>query len=266
MQHRTTLGSVLLGAVVLTTCAASGCKRDGADACRPDTIEWGVSVVIDATDAINPNEHGEPLPTFVRVYQVRGSSVSSELDADTLWASEDAEALGAPFLAVDQAVAAPGRRNVLTIPLHEEATHLLAAGHFRETFGSSWFELYEIPKSHPASVCARDPVDQNVPDPCFFVRLDGSEVSGGTTAPPTMNLEGLACAPISAAPKPTKRRRWWKRRKTLEVPEDPLREEAAQDRIDEESQRVPTAPSAPQRPRRPPARPELPSAPRPGVP
>ncbi|MBV1862472.1 MAG: type VI secretion system lipoprotein TssJ [Nannocystaceae bacterium] len=250
---------VSLGVLV----SVSGCKQE-EPTCEPDSVEWGISLVIGAGERVNPNEQGDPLPTMVRIYQLRGELAAEDVDSTKLWASEKAEDLGEDFLSVDELILAPEANENRTIALKEDATHLMAAGLFRESVGTSWYTLYEIPRRHPESVCARDPVGKNIPDPCFFVYLDRSEVSGGEMAPSGFEVEGVSCAPLGPPPKPEPKRRKFRDRKKLDEDlDDPLRTKE----LDEKTPKKPGMPSGPDTPSRPstPSKGDLPSAPkRPG--
>ena len=240
--------------------AATGCKKD-EPTCEPDSVEWGVSLVIGAGERVNPNEEGESLPMMVRIYQLRGELAAEDVDSAQVWASEKAEELGVDFLSVDELILAPEGSDNRTIALNEDATHLMAAGLFRESVGSSWYTLYEIPRRHPENVCARDPVNKNIDDPCFFVYLARSEVSGGETPPSGFDAEGVACAPLGPPPKPEpKRRRFRDRKKIEEDLEDPLRTKD----IEEKKPTKPSLPKGPKAPSRPstPSKSDLPSAPK----
>ncbi len=254
------LGFVLCGLVAVV----SGCKDD-RPTCEPDSVEWGVSLVVGAGMRINPNEDGEALPTVVRVYQLRGELAVEDIDAEEMWASEKAGDLGEAFLSFDELTIAPDDQDTRSLPLEADATHLLAAGLFRESVGTTWYTLYEIPRRHPESVCARDPVGKNIPDPCFFVYLDRSEVSGGESPPAGFEPDGAQCAPLGPPPKPEekKRRRWRDRKKAQEDLDDPLRSKEIEDKTPKKPE-VPRAPSRPSTPDVPdaPSKSDLPSAPK----
>jgi type VI secretion system protein VasD len=243
--------------------ALAGCKDD-TPTCEPDSVEWGVSLVIGAGSRVNPNEDGDPLPTVVRVYQMRGDMAVEDLDAGEMWESEKAGDLGEAFLSVDEVTLAPDQQDIRSIPLEEDATHILAAALFREPVGSTWYTVYEIPRRHPESVCARDPVGKNIPDPCFFVFLDRSEVSGGEMPPSGFEPQGAQCAPLGPPPEPKKKKRLFDRKKAEEDLEDPLRSKD----IEEKTPDKPSLPGRPSTPSKPdlPSKGDLPSAPkRPGL-
>ncbi len=238
----------------------ASCKDD-SPTCEPDSVEWDVSLVVGAGDRINPNEDGDPLPTVVRVYQLRGELAAEDVDAGQMWASEKAEDLGDDFLAVDELTIAPESRDLRSIPLKEEATHLMAAGLFREPVGTTWYTLYEIPRRHPENVCARDPVGKNIADPCFFVFLDRSEVSGGEMPPAGFDASEVECAPLGPPPKPKeKKRRRFRRGDAEKELDDPLRSKE----IEDKTPKKPSAPGRPSTPSKPdvPSKGDIPSAPK----
>ncbi len=248
MIRRLQIISLLSSAVV--SMALGGCKED-KPTCEPDSIEWGVSLVVGAGSRLNPNDDGEALPTAVRVFQLRGELAVEDLDAEAVWEAEKAEDLGESFLGFDELTVFPERGEVRSLPIEEDATHLLATGLFRQTLGNNWYTLYEIPRRHSEVVCAREPETKIFPDPCFFVYMDRSELSGGETPPPGYVPEGVDCAPLGPPPAPEPKRRRLRDRKKLEKDlDDPLRSKD----IDKKTPKTPELPKSPQ--------PELPSKPR----
>ncbi|MBL4687105.1 MAG: type VI secretion system lipoprotein TssJ [Nannocystaceae bacterium] len=252
----------LLACVAVLSCA--GCKKEPS--CKPDSVEWGVRLAFGASPSINLSENGEPLPTSMRVFQVRGETAIDDLDFDALWAAEKASDLGDAFLAVEQLTIYPDQPGTRSLPIETDATHILAAGLFRESVGNTWYTLYEIPLRHPDVVCAKAPTTKIYPDPCFYVYLDRASLSGGPTPPagfvPDENVE---CAPLGAvAPPPEEegRRGRRKRRKKPDL-DDPL---GTKD-LEKDIPKTPDTPSLPSQPKAPsgpkvPDKPEAPSLPK----
>jgi type VI secretion system VasD/TssJ family lipoprotein len=189
--------------LAIATLAGSGllaCKPD-EPTCKPGEVEWGVQLLIEATAMINVDRNGQPLPTVVRLYQVRGELVLDELDFETLWAAEDTKALGEGFVSVEEMTIYPGQRDQRLLPVEPEATHFIAAAWFREPMGNTWFASYEIPRRHPEVVCDRAPENRVYPNPCMYVLLDRSLTSGGPTPPSGFSLvAGVQCAPPGVVP------------------------------------------------------------------
>src|SRR5262249_23007148 len=77
-----------------------GCKREPT--CKPESVKWEVRLAVGASNVINPNGEGTPLPTAVRIYQLRGDLAVEDLDFQTVWTSEKAEDLGEASLGVEE--------------------------------------------------------------------------------------------------------------------------------------------------------------------
>ncbi len=234
--------------IVLLVLASVACKS-GRDSCDPGQVQWGVQLQIQASQLINPDPNGEALPTVVRLYQVKGELAMDDLDFATLWASEDPKSLGERFLSAEEMTIYPGQADQRLLPVEQDATHIIAAAWFREPLGNTWFGTYEIPRRHPEVVCSEAPQTRQYPNPCVYVLLDRSLVSGGATPPSGFNIQaGMKCAPPGVVPGPRdkKKKKGKKKKGELGAPEDLLDENA------------PKPPDA--------AKPSLPDTPRPGMP
>ncbi len=247
---------------IATTLGATACREEPT--CKPDSVEWSVRLAFGASPEINLAPDGSPLPTSVRVYQVRGETAVDDLDFDTLWGTDKASDVGEAFLAVEELTVYPSTPGFRSLPIETDATHILAAGLFREPVGNTWYTLYEIPRRHPDVVCSKAPQTKVYPDPCFFVYLDRANLSGGPTTPagfvPDASVE---CAPLGVVPDDPNEKKRRRRRRDKPDLDDPLKTK-------EVEKKVPKAPDVPKTPKTPkapdvpdaPSRPTLPDAPR----
>ncbi len=252
---------VVLLAVLAMALVAGGCRKK-EPTCEPDSIEWGVSLVVGAGPSLNPNDAGEALPTAVRVFQLRGELAVEDLDFDAVWQAEKADELGEAFLTFEELTMFPDRRDIRTLPVDPEATHMLAAGLFREAAGNGWYSLFELPKRHGEWVCAKEPVTKIFPDPCFYIYLDRNELNGGASPPPGFIPDGVQCAPVGPPPAPEPKRRGLRdRKKSKEDLEDPLKSEEIDGKTQELENSVPKSPEGPKAPQTPDVTPDAPSQP-----
>jgi type VI secretion system VasD/TssJ family lipoprotein len=262
-RHRAAFAAAL-GVVVLAGFGAlTGCKPKTPQ-CRPESVEWGVQLAIQASNTINLDAEGRSLPTVVRLYQMRGELASEDIDFESLWEAEKAQDLGAKFLSVEELTVRAESDDVRMMPLENDATHILAAALFREPVGTTWFGTYEIPRRHPEVVCSKAPKTKEYPNPCFFVYLDRNSVGAGPAPPSGYEIDPLLqCAPLGVVPaEPDEgNKKWWKRKKKKvdENVQDPLRAN------DVNTPRTPQTPQTPQ-PRTPqtpqtPRSPQVPKAP-----
>ena len=214
---------LLLGACALLL--GSGCKKEPT--CRPEAIEWSVQLALGASQTINPADDGSALPTSVRLIQLRGDLAADDLDFRALWESEKASDLGESYLGYEELIVYPGQPHLRTLPLEEDATHIVAAGLFREPVGTTWYTVYEIPKRHGDVVCAKAPESKRYPDPCFFVYLDRATMAGGETPPPGLVPDSsLECAPLGVVIEEDGDKRKGRRRRKNDI--DPRRPAAQQ--------------------------------------
>lgn len=271
MRHRLLVFTTLTLASAIGFAVPLACRPD-TPTCRPDTIEWQIRLALQASSRANPTDDGTALPTTVRIIQMRGSLAASDLTFEQVWTAEDAKALGEAFLSMEELTIYPDQPpNTQPLPVERDATHVLAAGLFREPVGKSWFTLYEIPKRHAELVCAEAPDTKIYPDPCFFIYLDANNLTGGPTSPPGFTPGVVECAALKTPPDPNaneRRRRRDRRNRTLE---DPLNPDLPSTPDLPQTPTLPDVPSAPQTPQAPslpnaPTLPDAPSLPKPNLP
>ena len=160
----------------------------------PGPARTAVQVLIQAGPAINPGDDGQPWPTALTLYQLRGDPDSPEhepLDPAAVLTQGDA-AFGELLLERREYTAFPDTRARLVVSLGPEATHLVAVAHFREPLGDAALLVYPVPRTRAA-------------DPCFYLGLERSELDGGEFPPPGFDPAAFATtcpspADLTAAP------------------------------------------------------------------
>jgi type VI secretion system VasD/TssJ family lipoprotein len=159
----------------------------GPLACRPQSAtppalpRSAVQLLIQAAPVINPGHHGEPWPTALTIYQLRGDPQAPDhepFDLATLEARGDA-VFGELLVSKRDYTAFPGTHARLVLPLGPEATHLIAVAHFREPLGDAALLVYPVPDTRSA-------------DPCFYLGLERSELDGGEFPPPGFDPTAFA--------------------------------------------------------------------------
>lgn len=202
------------------------CRRAAPE--PPAPPRTAVQLLIQAGPAINPGDDGQPWPTALTIYQLRGDPEAPDhepLDLATLRAAGDA-AFGDLLLAKRDYTAFPDTRARLVITLGPGATHLVAVAHFREPLGDAALLVYPVPAARAA-------------DPCFYLGLERSELDGGEFPPPGFDPAAFA----TTCPPP------------LPLPDPPAASPAAP-ALPAAAPRPPERPAPPSAPRAP-ARPEL---------
>lgn len=170
----------------------------GPLACRPPAAappsppRSAVQLLIQAAPVINPGHHGEPWPTALTIYQLRGDPEAPDhepFDLANLAARGDA-AFGELLVGKRDFTAFPDTRARLVIPLGPEATHLVAVAHFREPLGDAAHLVFAVPDTRAA-------------DPCFYLGLERSELDGGEFPPPGFDPAAFATTcPVPGRPVP----------------------------------------------------------------
>lgn len=174
----------------------AACRTPEAPPCVPDDIEHVINVAI-MPKRLNPDESGQPLSVEFKLYQVAGSTGLDTLVFDEVW-QKGAEAIEAEVLATSEFTLYPSEPKVLPIKPEDGATHLLALAIFREHVGRTWYRVYEIPQNHADAVCRarQSETPSELPDPCFYVLAEGTQIYGGPTPPPGFDAKlDLECAP-----------------------------------------------------------------------
>ena len=227
--------------VMLTSGAGLMACRSPASAPPASAPRSAVQLLIQAGPAINPDDDGQPWPTALTIYQLRGDPEAPDhepLDLAALQAAGAAAgdaAFGELLVAKRDYTAFPDTRARIVIPLAPEATHLVAVAHFREPLGEAAHLVYPVPDARAA-------------DPCFYLGLERSELDGGEFPPPGFEPAAFATAcppPVASAPGP---------KASSHVPEDmpakPLlaRDAPTRPPVPEDMSTKPPARDAPARP------------------
>lgn len=168
-----------------------------ATSCRPapapaaPTARSVVQVLVQAGPQINPGDDGQPWPTAVTLYQLRGDPAAPErepIDALAVLARGDA-AFGDLLLERRDYTAFPDTRARIVLPLAADTTHLVALAHFREPLGDAALLRWPVPAT---------------PDACLYLGLERSELDGGEFPPPGFDPAAFAtiCPPPAALTPP----------------------------------------------------------------
>lgn len=180
---------------------AASCKGKG-DSKPPCEEPQRVQLLIRTSDRANIGENGQSWPTQVVVYQLSGTSVLEELDADTL-KEQGPQALGEEFIDSKELTAFPTTREAIEMQVKPKTTTLLVVAQFRQPLGTAWYTTYAVPSGLKDAQCDAAAKDAEVPVPCVYLDIEGSELTGGAQAPSNFKPEefGVQCSAIGAAKK-----------------------------------------------------------------
>ncbi len=141
-------------AVLWLLLALGGCKppvvlAGPAAKCETQAID----LTLTASDRINPDDEGRPLPTQFRIYQLKSLSRLETVEFEDLWRRAP-EVLAEDLLHADEMTLYPSKQQVKSITRDPKANYLVGIAIVRRPAGTSWRGTYVIPKPPLESACA----------------------------------------------------------------------------------------------------------------
>lgn len=231
--RRTT--AVALAVVAAGAALGVACKPKGS-AVPPCEEPQRVQILIRTSDRANVGENSQSWPTQVVVYQLSGTSVLEDLDADAL-KEQGEQALGDEFVDKKELTAFPSTKEGFEMQVKPKVTTLLVVAQFRVPLGTAWYTTYAVPAGLKDAQCDAAAKDADVPVPCVYLDIEGSELVGGAQPPSNFKAEefGVVCGSVGAPKKKAKKKAPPKLPDTPQAPKDP-------------TPKAPSSPSAPSQP------------------
>lgn len=233
-------GAPHITAVVIAVVAAGAaigvaCKPKGS-ATPPCEEPQRVQLLIRTSDRANVGENSQSWPTQVVVYQLSGTSVLEDLDADAL-KEQGEQALGEEFVDKKELTAFPSTKEAFEMQVKPKVTTLLVVAQFRVPLGTAWYTTYAVPAGLKDAQCGAVAKDAEVPVPCVYLDIEGSELVGGAQPPSNFKADefGVVCGNVGAPKKKTKKKAPPKLPDMPDQPKDP-------------TPKTPSTPSAPNKP------------------
>lgn len=232
-MHRT-ITSLLTstGLALLGACGGTNARPT----CDP---QENANLRIEATDRLNPDEGGRPLPTKVRIYQLANIGSMETATFDEIW-EKDEDILGDALLGKDELWIYPDSRISRQFERNPDANYIVGVAIVRRPTGVSWRTILELPPPAAQAQCAAlqenpEAPPEEQPKVSLAFELDDYQIEGAIRLeypPPPCEETDVMC-----------------------LAEQRAREEA-------EGVQAPEAPDAPDLPDTPDVpRPDLPSAP-----
>lgn len=152
-----------------------------------------VSYVVDGDRRQNPDEFGRPLPTIVRIYQLKSVARLELATFETLWRTP-AVALGDSLLSVEEMTVYPAARIARTVARVPEARFVVAVAIVRQPAGAVWRAVVPLATPQQEAACA----SLREADSRLGFRLEGWRIEESAAALLPPDEEGIAASPQPA--------------------------------------------------------------------
>ncbi|HEY8431423.1 MAG TPA: type VI secretion system lipoprotein TssJ, partial [Sandaracinaceae bacterium] len=171
--------------------------------CEP---QENANLRIEATDRLNPDEHGRPLPTKVRIYQLANIGTMETATFEEIW-QNDEETLGDAFLGKDELWIYPDSRISRQFERNPDANYIVGVAIVRRPTGVSWRSILELPPPAADAQCAAlqqnpDAPPEQPPTVYLAFELDDYQIEGAVRLeypPPPCPENDPICAAERAA-------------------------------------------------------------------
>jgi type VI secretion system protein VasD len=104
-----------------------------------------VSMVISATNNVNPDVGGQSLSVVVRLYQLKDKGRMETADYNAIWKS-DKETLSDDLLERTERVVQPGTQEMMEVQPNPSASYLAVVALFRNPSGDTWRKIIPLKK------------------------------------------------------------------------------------------------------------------------
>ena len=184
--------------------ALAGCGGNNA---RPSCdAQENANLRIIATDRMNPDEDGRPLPTIVRVYQLGNIGPAETATFQELW-ENDEELLGDAMLGKDELTMFPDSRVSREFERNPDANYIMGMAVVRRPTGVSWRSILQLPPPASEAQCAalQENPDEAPPEPPtvkLAFELDDYQIEGSVRLeypPPPCEEGDVICQAERAA-------------------------------------------------------------------
>ncbi len=118
----------------------AGCGMFGGG--KPATPE-PLRIEVAASTRLNPDDHGESLPTLVRVYQLTNAARARTVELRDLIKDPKA-VLGDDLLSVEELLLSPGQRIDRVLQRDQQTRAILVAAVVRRPAATTWREIVEL--------------------------------------------------------------------------------------------------------------------------
>jgi type VI secretion system protein VasD len=124
--------------------AAGACAHQPPPACKAEPLR----LTLEAAPQVNLDEKGKPLPTTLRIYQLKDTAKLEAATFDDLL-DHDKDTLGPDLVAAQELVINPGDTIVPPLPRATDADFVGVMALFRNPAGSFWRLSRPLPAPNP---------------------------------------------------------------------------------------------------------------------
>ena len=199
-----TVRQTLIPFVLALFGAIAGCGGNNA---RPACdAQENANLRLEATDRMNPDEDGRPLPTIVRIYQLANIGQAETATFEEMWRSDE-DTLGDAMLGKDELTMYPDTRITRAFERNPDANYIMGMAVVRRPTGVSWRTILELPPPASEAQCAalQENPDQAPPEPpnvFLAFELDDYQIEGAVRLeypPPPCADDDVICQAERAA-------------------------------------------------------------------
>lgn len=182
----------------------AGCGGNNA---RPSCdAQENANLRIRATDRMNPDEDGRPLPTVVRIYQLGNIGQAETATFEELW-QNDEETLGDAMLGKDELTMFPDTNVSREFERNPDANYIMGVAIVRRPTGVSWRTILQLPPPASEAQCAalQENPEEAPPEPPtvkLAFELDDYQIEGAVRLeypPPPCDEGDVICLAERAA-------------------------------------------------------------------
>ncbi len=147
-MNKSCLKSAVLASVVAAIGACATAPAAPPPPPSPCTTPEPLRISLTASPRLNLGDHGESLPTLVRIYQLKDTTKLVEASLDQIL-DNDRALLGEDLVSMQELTLYPGERSAPPTVRAEAATSLAVVAMFRRPMGPSWRAIRKLPPPNP---------------------------------------------------------------------------------------------------------------------
>lgn len=179
----------------------------GGNLARPACdAQENANLRIEATDRMNPDDLGRPLPTIVRIYQLGSIGSAERATFEEMWHGDE-ELLGDAMLGKDELTVYPDTRIDRAFERNPDANYVMGMAVVRRPTGVSWRTILELPPPAQEARCAAlqanpDQAPADPPTVSLAFELDDYQIEGAVRVaypPPPCAEDDVICRAERAA-------------------------------------------------------------------